>query len=669
MSAISPQCAIAAKIGVDGVAAPTTNEFGYGGQKRPLEDAGRHRRTSRVPDGMLLGREAVSRYPVCSRNRGVKIQIAPVDSGGMPDRIGHIDGITRRYPRLRRGSSQRLWKRVAPTPAFHHNDGPGMSVQEIMVPASKAGLERAGVKMVMIQEGPQKHRRRQNPSGFLGNFSKFSGVMQRSFYLKIIICRSASQRVGDELIRDQGFREQRGEYGSRLGGDNLDVPVPRFAVGIVIGRNGEMIKKIQSDTGVRIQFKQDDGSTPERIAQIMGPPDQAQHAADIISDLLRSVQAGGPPQGTGNWNMGPPGGLQEFTFTVPTMKTGLIIGKGGETIKGISQQSGARIELQRNPPPNADPNIKMFTVRGSPQQIDYARQLVEEKIGSLQWEDHMVHLVLTEVPVLTDPQDHPAPPVLPWGPTTLDPTTRALLDHSDGPPAPYQPQGWGNGFPHWQQGQPDPNKAAADANAAAWAAYYSQYGQQPQAPMTPTSGAPGTTQSNGQGGPQAPGQSGQADYTKAWEEYYKKTATGDTQTGQKGSLNSYWGYSDGPEKAVLTATGDAQMGHFLLQSCRVKLHLRPQQRLQPPSPASQTTALPGQNTTASRPPTMAPPAPQAMGGAPQAPQDSKVGQQQGGAAVKQVQHVLSQALHRGVAHRVQVKHVLEEGEHLVLRKC
>lgn len=27
-----------------------------------------------------------------------------------------------------------------PSPAFHHNDGPGMSVQEIMIPASKAGL-------------------------------------------------------------------------------------------------------------------------------------------------------------------------------------------------------------------------------------------------------------------------------------------------------------------------------------------------------------------------------------------------------------------------------------------------------------------------------------------------------------------------------------------------
>lgn len=68
----------------------------------------------------------------------------------------------------------------------------------------------------------------------------------------------------------------------------------------------------------------------------MGPPDRAQHAASIITDLLHSVQAGGPPgpggrgrgRGHGNWNMGPPGGMQEFSFTVPTVKTGLIIGKG-----------------------------------------------------------------------------------------------------------------------------------------------------------------------------------------------------------------------------------------------------------------------------------------------------------------------------------------------------
>ncbi|XP_050948424.1 far upstream element-binding protein 1 isoform X1 [Labeo rohita] len=565
---------IAAKIGGDGVPpSPVSNEFGYGGQKRPLEDGdqpetkkvppsdpfssvmggmgGPPRSLSeefKVPDGMvgfIIGRggEQISRI---QQDSGCKIQIAP-DSGGMPERSVTLTGSPDSIQTAKRLLTD-IVEKGRPSPAFHHNDGPGMSVQEIMIPASKAGLvigkggetikqlqERAGVKMVMIQDGPQ-NTGADKPLRISGDPFKV---------------QQAKDMVMD-LIRDQGFREQRGEYGSRVGGgDSLDVPVPRFAVGIVIGRNGEMIKKIQNDTGVRIQFKPDDGSTPERIAQIMGPPDRAQHAADIISDLLRSVESGGPPghggrgrgRGQGNWNMGPPGGLQEFTFTVPTMKTGLIIGKGGETIKSISQQSGARIELQRNPPPNSDPNIKIFTVRGSPQQIDYARQLVEEKIGG-------------PVSPMGGPHGPPGPhggpshgppgppgPPAPMGPYNPGPYGQGPPG-PHGPPAPYQPQGWGNGYPHWQQGQPDPicsaDKAAADANAAAWAAYYSQYQQQPQGPMTPTSAAPGTTQTNGQGDPQAPGQSGQADYTKAWEEYYKKLGQGQPQQDYTKAWEEYY---------------------------------------------------------------------------------------------------------------------------------
>uniref|UniRef100_A0A3B4TVP1 Far upstream element (FUSE) binding protein 1 n=1 Tax=Seriola dumerili TaxID=41447 RepID=A0A3B4TVP1_SERDU len=521
---------IAAKIGGDGVAAPPTNEFGYGGQKRPLEDAGGYfpmpnlnigqwlksiqckssqlMSTSeefKVPDGMvgfIIGRggEQISRL---QQESGCKIQIAP-DSGGMPDRSVTLTGPPESIQTAKRLLTE-IVEKGRPAPAFHHNDGPGMTVQEIMVPASKAGLvigkggetikslqERAGVKMVMIQDGPQ-NTGADKPLRISGEPFK---VQQ-------------AKEMVMELIRDQGFREQRGEYGSRIGGGDTNI----FSL-------------------ITLFSPVDDGSTPDRIAQIMGPPDQAQHAAEIISDLLRSVQAGGPPghgggrgrgRGQGNWNMGPPGGLQEFTFTVPTMKTGLIIGKGGETIKGISQQSGARIELQRNPPPNADPNIKMFTVRGSPQQIDYARQLVEEKIGGPVTPMGGPHGPPGPHggPGPHGPPGPPGPPGAPMGPYNPGPYNQGPPG-PHGPPAPYQPQGWGNGYPHWQQGQPDPNKAAADANAAAWAAYYAQYSQQPQAPMTPTSGAPGTTQTNGQGDPQAAGQSGQADYTKAWEEYYKK---------------------------------------------------------------------------------------------------------------------------------------------------
>uniref|UniRef100_A0A4W4FP90 K Homology domain-containing protein n=1 Tax=Electrophorus electricus TaxID=8005 RepID=A0A4W4FP90_ELEEL len=468
---------IAAKIGGDGVVPPpSTNEFGYGGQKRPLEDAGNLnflfiyllRPTSeefKVPDGMvgfIIGRggEQISRI---QQESGCKIQIAP-DSGGMPERSVTLTGSPDSIQTAKRLLSE-IVEKGRPSP-FHHSDGPGMSVQEIMVPASKAGLvigkggetikqlqERAGVKMVMIQDGPQ-NTGADKPLRISGDPFKV---------------QQAKEMVLD-LIRDQGFREQRGEYGSRM------------------GRNGEMIKKIQNDTGVRIQFKPDDGSTPERIAQIMGPPDRAQHAAEIISDLLRSVQAGGPPghggrgrgRGQGNWNMGPPGGLQEFSFTVPTMKTGLIIGKGGETIKSISQQSGARIELQRNPPPNADPSIKMFTVRGTPQQIDYARQLVEEKIGG-------------PVSPMGGPHGPPGPH---GGPSPHGPP---------GPPGPPAPMGPYNPGPY-NQGPPGPhNRRLLCSPLTNGLAIAGQAAPQAAAASASQPGA-------------------QPDYSAAWAEYYRQQA-------------------------------------------------------------------------------------------------------------------------------------------------
>lgn len=58
-----------------------------------------------------------------------------------------------------------------------------------------------------------------------------------------------------------------------------------------------------------------------------------------------------------------------------------LLPTGGENIKSINQQSGAHVELQRNPPPNTDPNLRIFTIRGVPQQIEVARHLIDEKVG------------------------------------------------------------------------------------------------------------------------------------------------------------------------------------------------------------------------------------------------------------------------------------------------
>ncbi|XP_047624653.1 far upstream element-binding protein 3 isoform X2 [Phacochoerus africanus] len=375
--------------------------YGYGVQKRPLDDGGNqlgalvHQRAViteefKVPDkmvGFIIGRggEQISRIQAES---GCKIQIAS-ESSGIPERPCVLTGTPESIEQAKRLLGQ-IVDRCRNGPGFHNDVDGSSTIQELLIPASKVGLvigkggetikqlqERTGVKMVMIQDGPLPTGA-DKPLRITGD--PFKVQQAREMVLEII-------REKDQA----DFRGVRGDFSSRMGGGSIEVSVPRFAVGIVIGRNGEMIKKIQNDAGVRIQFKPDDGISPERAAQVMGPPDRCQHAAHVISELILTAQerdgfgglavARGRGRGRGDWSVGTPGGIQEITYTVPADKCGLVIGKGGENIKSINQQSGAHVELQRNPPPNTDPGLRVFTIRGVPQQIEVARHLIDEKVG------------------------------------------------------------------------------------------------------------------------------------------------------------------------------------------------------------------------------------------------------------------------------------------------
>lgn len=44
----------------------------------------------------------------------------------------------------------------------------------------------------------------------------------------------------------------------------------------------------------------DDGSGPDKIAHISGPPERCEHAAQIINDLLQSIRVREEGQGVGN---------------------------------------------------------------------------------------------------------------------------------------------------------------------------------------------------------------------------------------------------------------------------------------------------------------------------------------------------------------------------------
>merc|ERR1740123_562315 len=67
------------------------------------------------------------------------------------------------------------------------------------------------------------------------------------------------------------------------------------------------------------------------------------------------------------------------TFSVPSNKVGLVMGKGGETIKSICAQSGAHCQVDKTAPEGA--REKNIVIKGTPDAIETAKQLIAEKIG------------------------------------------------------------------------------------------------------------------------------------------------------------------------------------------------------------------------------------------------------------------------------------------------
>merc|ERR1719187_2683466 len=79
--------------------------------------------------------------------------------------------------------------------------------------------------------------------------------------------------------------------------------VPDKMVGLIIGKGGEQITKLQATSGCKIQINQV-STGPERQCTLTGSPDAVAKAKALLQDVINEKQTGGMGGGGG-----PPGGM------------------------------------------------------------------------------------------------------------------------------------------------------------------------------------------------------------------------------------------------------------------------------------------------------------------------------------------------------------------------
>ncbi|KAG8375654.1 hypothetical protein BUALT_Bualt10G0122800 [Buddleja alternifolia] len=159
------------------------------------------------------------------------------------------------------------------------------------------------------------------------------------------------------------------------------IEIPNGRVGVIIGKGGETIKYLQLQSGAKIQVTRDmdaDPNSTTRGVELMGTPDQVAKAEQLISDVLSEADTGGSGLVSRRLT-GQQSGAEQFVMKVPNNKVGLVIGKGGETIKNMQVTTGARIQvIPLHLPPGDMSRERTVQIEGTSEQIEAARQLVNE---------------------------------------------------------------------------------------------------------------------------------------------------------------------------------------------------------------------------------------------------------------------------------------------------
>lgn len=174
--------------------------------------------------------------------------------------------------------------------------------------------------------------------------------------------------------------------------------VPQSTVGLIIGRNGESLKRIETSSGARVQFVPGTPSPclltflimpivdasfndPMRRVTVQGQPYQIERARVLIQQIVDEAVTGKLQQAVRS-DAPPLPGQQQTLIRVPNHKVGLVIGRGGETVKALQDRSGARINVAPDHSMKPGDTDREVTITGDEVNITRARNLIEELLAT-----------------------------------------------------------------------------------------------------------------------------------------------------------------------------------------------------------------------------------------------------------------------------------------------
>eukprot|EP00210_Caulerpa_lentillifera_P002970 g2835.t2 len=147
---------------------------------------------------------------------------------------------------------------------------------------------------------------------------------------------------------------------------SMEFDIQPDMVGAVIGKGGTTAKAIRNRTGANVHVHAPTTENPRTFVELRGRRDQIDAAYDELRAVISSVDEDFAKQMQAS-----------ITLRTKPETVGCLIGKQGQNIKQIEDESGARVRVE---PHEEGAEFQSVHVSGDVGSVEYATQLVQESL-------------------------------------------------------------------------------------------------------------------------------------------------------------------------------------------------------------------------------------------------------------------------------------------------